>query len=172
MNAYQILEVTEDSEVKNIKIAYKKLVYKFHPDRFPNDQDMKREGGQRMEIINRAWYCLSDEDRRQRYDEFGEEGVGSSAASEQDFVDTVAVPGAARSAVNEGNIIVIIFRAFDIFFFLIEALIRAVGPLIADGGELALRRVVDTYIYSADISGNSRWKSLKNLEKDLMRNRS
>jgi DnaJ-class molecular chaperone len=36
-----------------------------------------------MERINRAWYCLGEDDRKQRYDSYGEEGVGTSAASEQ-----------------------------------------------------------------------------------------
>jgi molecular chaperone DnaJ len=36
-----------------------------------------------MEKINRAWFCLGDDDRRSRYDMYGEQGVGSSAASEE-----------------------------------------------------------------------------------------
>jgi len=36
-----------------------------------------------MEKINRAYFCLEDDDRRRRYDAYGEEGVGTSAASEE-----------------------------------------------------------------------------------------
>jgi DnaJ-class molecular chaperone len=36
-----------------------------------------------MEKINRAYFCLEDEDRRRRYDTYGERGVGTSAASEE-----------------------------------------------------------------------------------------
>ncbi len=55
----------------------------WHPDKFPDDEEKKREGGLRMEKINRAYYCLEDDDRRRRYDAYGEEGVGTSAASEE-----------------------------------------------------------------------------------------
>jgi len=30
----------------------------WHPDKFPDDEAKKIEGGLRMEKINRAWYCL------------------------------------------------------------------------------------------------------------------
>lgn len=39
----------------------------WHPDKFPDDEAKKKEGGLRMEKINRAWYCLGDDDRKKRY---------------------------------------------------------------------------------------------------------
>ena len=36
-----------------------------------------------MEKINRAYFCLEEDERRKRYDQFGEQGVGTSAASEE-----------------------------------------------------------------------------------------
>jgi len=83
LDAYQILECPRSATSKEIKTAYRKLVAKWHPDKFPDDEAKKKEGGLRMEKINRAYYCLEDEDRRRRYDQFGEQGVGSSAASEE-----------------------------------------------------------------------------------------
>ncbi len=82
MDAYQILEIPKSSDKKDIKAAYKKLVAKWHPDKFPDDENKKKEGGLRMEKINRAYFCLGDDDRRRRYDQYGEQGVGTSAASE------------------------------------------------------------------------------------------
>jgi molecular chaperone DnaJ len=87
LDAYQILNVPRSSDKATIKQAYRKLVATWHPDKFPNDVEKKKEGTLRMEKINRAYYCLEDEDRRRRYDTYGERGVGSSAASEQQLRD-------------------------------------------------------------------------------------
>ena len=80
---YSVLGVDKQATQKDIKSAYRKQIAKWHPDKFPDDEVMQKEGGIRMERINRAWYCLGDEDRRKRYDTYGEQGVGSSAASEE-----------------------------------------------------------------------------------------
>jgi DnaJ domain len=82
-DAYQILEVPRGADKKDIKSSYRKAVSKWHPDKFPDDEAKKAEGNLRMEKINRAWYCLGDDDRKRRYDQFGEQGVGSSASSEE-----------------------------------------------------------------------------------------
>lgn len=83
MDAYQILEIPRSADKKEVKKAYRKAVAKWHPDKFPDDEVKKEEGGKRMEKINRAYFCLEEDDRRRRYDQFGEQGVGSSAASEE-----------------------------------------------------------------------------------------
>lgn len=83
MDSYQILEIPRTADQKEIKTAYRKLVGKWHPDKFPDDEAKKKEGGLRMEKINRAYFTIGDEDRKRRYDQYGEAGVGSSAASEE-----------------------------------------------------------------------------------------
>ena len=73
MDAYQVLEIPRTADKKDIKSAYRKAVAKWHPDKFPDDEEKKREGGLRMERINRAYYCLGDDDRKRRYDTYGEQ---------------------------------------------------------------------------------------------------
>ncbi len=78
MDAYQILEVPRSASKAEIKSAYKKLIAKWHPDKFPNDPVKQKEGGERVEAINRAYFCLNDDDRKRRYDQYGDAGVGTS----------------------------------------------------------------------------------------------
>lgn len=83
MDAYQILGVPRNADRDAIKSAFRKQVATWHPDKFPNDPEKKKEGNLRMEKINRAWYILGDDDRKRRYDTYGERGVGTSASSEE-----------------------------------------------------------------------------------------
>jgi molecular chaperone DnaJ len=82
-DAYQILGTTKNADQKEIKKAYRKAIANWHPDKFPDNEAKKIEGGERMEAINRAFYCIGDDDRKRRYDMYGEQGVGTSAASEE-----------------------------------------------------------------------------------------
>jgi molecular chaperone DnaJ len=82
-SAYEVLDVQKGSNDKDIKRAYRKAIAKWHPDKFPDDEEAKTEANMRMQRINRAYYCIGEEDRRRRYDQYGEEGVGTSAASEE-----------------------------------------------------------------------------------------
>lgn len=95
-DAYQILEVSRNADKKVIKLSYRKAISTWHPDKFPDDDTKKAEGNLRMEKINRAWYCLGDDDRKRRYDKFGDQGVGTSASSEEQIK-------AAGSPINTGG---------------------------------------------------------------------
>ena len=48
-DAYGVLEVPRSADQKQIKSAYRKLVGKWHPDKFPDDEVAKAAGGRRME---------------------------------------------------------------------------------------------------------------------------
>jgi len=74
---YSLLNVSRSADTREIKSAYRKMAKKYHPDANPG-KDTTNE----FQEVNRAYEVLSDEDKRKKYDMFGEAGVGSSAASE------------------------------------------------------------------------------------------
>ena len=114
MDAYQVLEIPRSANKNDVKKAYRKAIATWHPDKFPDDEAKKAEGNVRMERINRAWYCLGDDDRRKRYDQFGEQGVGTSAASEEQIKNAGSPMGGGfgGGAAVDVNDISDIFDAF------------------------------------------------------------
>jgi len=71
-NFYKVLGVARDADEKTIKKAYRKLAVKHHPDRNPNDQKGAEE---RFKNVGEAYEVLADKEKRQRYDQFGKEGL-------------------------------------------------------------------------------------------------
>lgn len=66
MNHYETLEVRENASFEVIKMAYKALAHKYHPDKL-NEQN--EHAHNYMQRINEAYDVLSDPDRRKQYDE-------------------------------------------------------------------------------------------------------
>ena len=62
---YKILGVGENSSIDEIKVAYRKLAKKFHPDMNPND---KKASEDKFKEVSEAYYVLGDEKRKQEYD--------------------------------------------------------------------------------------------------------
>lgn len=60
-NYYEILGVSKDASQDEIKKAYKKLAFEYHPDRNP-------EGGDKFKDIAGAYDVLGDENKRRDYD--------------------------------------------------------------------------------------------------------
>ncbi len=73
---YEVLGVGKDASDDEIKKAYRRLAVKHHPDQGGDEEKFKEVG--------EAYEVLKDEKKRQRYDQFGHAGVGSSAASDGD----------------------------------------------------------------------------------------
>lgn len=65
---YKILGIEKNATPKEIKLAYRKLARKFHPDLNPNDKNAKNN----FQEINEANDVLSDPEKRKKYDEYGE----------------------------------------------------------------------------------------------------
>lgn len=78
---YEILGVERGADAEEIKRAYRRLAMKHHPDRNPGDADAEAKFKEAAE----AYEVLSDPARRQRYDQFGHEGVRGQGAAAHDF---------------------------------------------------------------------------------------
>ncbi|MDQ4078539.1 MAG: J domain-containing protein [Chloroflexota bacterium] len=64
---YDVLGVSRDAELKEIKRAYRQLARQYHPDVNPNSQQAE----ERFKEINEAYEVLSDPEKREKYDRFG-----------------------------------------------------------------------------------------------------
>ncbi|MFI5250810.1 MAG: molecular chaperone DnaJ [Bacteroidota bacterium] len=67
---YEILGVSKNASQDEIKKAYRKLAMQFHPDRNPD-----KSAEDRFKEASEAYEVLGDEAKRQRYDQFGHEGI-------------------------------------------------------------------------------------------------
>ena len=71
---YELLGVSEDASQEEIKKAYRKKAKKYHPDSNSEEADEEK-----FKKINKAYDVLSDEEKRKKYDRFGEQGVEGHA---------------------------------------------------------------------------------------------
>lgn len=65
-NYYQILDISKDASVDEIKKAYRRLARQFHPDVNPGS----KEAEEKFKDINEAYDILSDLEKRVEYDKF------------------------------------------------------------------------------------------------------
>ncbi|GMH39634.1 hypothetical protein BSKO_07532 [Bryopsis sp. KO-2023] len=70
---YDVLEVSSDADEATIKRAYRKKALQWHPDR---NQDNKEEAEEKFREVAEAYEMLSDADKRQKYDQFGDAAFG------------------------------------------------------------------------------------------------
>lgn len=71
---YEILGVDKSATAEEIKKAYRKLAIKFHPDKNPDDTSAEEKFKEAAE----AYEVLSNPEKKQRYDQFGHQGVGGA----------------------------------------------------------------------------------------------
>lgn len=72
---YDVLGIGKDASADEIKKAFRRAAIQHHPDKEGGDEAKFKE-------VNEAYEVLKDPSKRQRYDQFGHAGVGSSAASD------------------------------------------------------------------------------------------
>jgi molecular chaperone DnaJ len=68
---YVVLGVSKDASLNDIKLAYRRLARKLHPDLNKTDPKAK----EKFIELQEAYDVLSDENKRQNYDRFGHSGV-------------------------------------------------------------------------------------------------
>ena len=76
---YEVLQVTKTATEVEIKKSYRRLAMKYHPDRNGGDAEAEVKFRECAE----AYEVLSDAGKRQRYDQFGHQGVQGSARNYQ-----------------------------------------------------------------------------------------
>ncbi|MGB4759377.1 MAG: molecular chaperone DnaJ [Candidatus Saccharimonadales bacterium] len=69
---YEVLGVSKDASADEIKKAFRRAAIEHHPDKEGGDETKFKE-------INEAYEVLKDQQKRQRYDQFGHAGVGGAS---------------------------------------------------------------------------------------------
>jgi molecular chaperone DnaJ len=77
---YEVLGVQKNASSDDLKRAYRKLAFEYHPDR---NKSHDAEG--RFKEISEAYAVLSDADKRAAYDRFGHEGFSQQYSQEDIF---------------------------------------------------------------------------------------
>lgn len=85
---YAILGVPRNASQDDIKKAYKKAALKWHPDRNP---DNVAEASEKFKEVGAAYEVLSDPEKKEIYDKYGEDGLKDGGAGGGGFHDAGSI---------------------------------------------------------------------------------
>jgi len=68
---YEVLGVSREVTLEELKLTYRKLAMQYHPDRNPGDE----EAAEKFKEITVAFEVLRDPQKREKYDRFGHAGL-------------------------------------------------------------------------------------------------
>jgi molecular chaperone DnaJ len=77
-DCYEILGVSKDAQLDQIKKNYRQLALKYHPDRNPGD----KEAEEKFKEASEAYQILSSDELRMKYDRFGWSGFSGGSGFE------------------------------------------------------------------------------------------
>lgn len=69
---YDVLDVDKNASAEEIKKAYRKLAFKYHPDKNPGD----KEAEESFKEATEAYEVLNNAEKRNLYDQYGHAGMG------------------------------------------------------------------------------------------------
>lgn len=81
MDYYQKLGVDKTATAAEIKKAFRKIAVKYHPDKNPGDKAAE----DKFKEANEAYAVLSDSEKKQQYDTYGEAGFSQRYSQEDIF---------------------------------------------------------------------------------------
>lgn len=98
-NYYEILGVTRDASVEEVKKAYRKLARRYHPDLNPGDKAAE----EKFKNIGEAYEMLSNEEKRAQYDQYSRfwKQKGVSRRSSRRVKSTASWNGGERNSSQE-----------------------------------------------------------------------
>ncbi len=73
---YEVLSISKSATKEEIKKAYRKLAMKYHPDRNQGDDT----AADKFKEVKEAYETLTDESKRQLYDQYGHDGLSGQGA--------------------------------------------------------------------------------------------
>jgi molecular chaperone DnaJ len=77
---YEVLGVNRDASEEDIKKAFRKLAFQYHPDKNPGDG-----AADKFKEASEAYQILADPEKRRAYDRFGHAGVAGASRGFEDF---------------------------------------------------------------------------------------